>query len=185
MDRKEFSQIAKAIKTYYPSSPGLFPNMAAVELWYTHLQDIPYQVCTLAVNRWVATNKWPPTIADLRESAMDVLSNEIPDWSEAWESVMKNIQKYGFYRASEGKEALTGIARQTVERIGYIHLCNSENITADRANFRDIYNSIAQRERKQAVLPAGLQAAIETIRQEISGAEVRKALVDAVKGESK
>lgn len=165
MDRKEFSQIAKAIKTYYPSSPGLFPNMAAVELWYTHLQDIPYQVCTLAVNRWVATNKWPPTIADLRESAMEVLSNEIPDWSEAWEEVMKNIQKYGFYRAVEGKEALTGITRQTVERIGYIHLCNSENITADRANFRDIYNSLLAREKKQAVLPAGLQAAIETVKQ--------------------
>lgn len=165
MDRKEFSQIAKAIKTYYPSSPGLFPNMAAVELWYTHLQDIPYQVCTLAVNRWVATNKWPPTIADLRESAMEVLSNEIPDWSEAWEEVMKNIQKYGFYRAVEGKEALTGITRQTVERIGYIHLCNSENITADRANFRDIYNSLLAREKKQAVIPAGLQAAIETVKQ--------------------
>lgn len=165
MDRKEFSQIAKAIKTYYPSSPGLFPNMAAVELWYTHLQDIPYQVCTLAVNQWVAVNKWPPTIADLREAAMDVSTQELPEWSEAWETVIKNIQKYGFYRANEGKEALTGITRQTVERIGYIHLCNSENITADRANFRDIYNSLLAREKKQAILPAGLQAAIETVRQ--------------------
>lgn len=165
MDRKEFSQIAKAIKTYYPSSPGLFPNMAAVELWYTHLQDIPYQVCTLAVNQWVAVNKWPPTIADLREAAMDVSTQELPDWSEAWETVIKNIQKYGFYRVNEGKEALTGITRQTVERIGYIHLCNSENITADRANFRDIYNSLLAREKKQAILPAGLQAAIETVRQ--------------------
>jgi hypothetical protein len=165
MDRKEFSQIAKAIKTYYPSSPGLFPNMAAVELWYTHLQDIPYQVCTLAVNQWVATNKWPPTIADLRESAMEVLSNEIPDWSEAWEEVMKNIQRYGFYRAVEGKEALSDLTRKTVDRIGYIRLCNSENITADRANFRDIYNSLAQRERKQSLLPAVMQEAIEITRR--------------------
>lgn len=165
MDRNEFSKIAKAIKTYYPSSPGLFPNMAAVELWYAHLQDIPFQVCTLAVNQWVAVNKWPPTIADLREAAMDVSTQELPDWSEAWETVIKNIQKYGFYRVNEGKEALTGITRQTVERIGYIHLCNSENITADRANFRDIYNSLLAREKKQAILPAGLQAAIETVRQ--------------------
>jgi hypothetical protein len=96
---------------------------------------------------------------------MEVLSNEIPDWSEAWEEVMKNIQKFGFYRAVEGKEALSELTRKTVDRIGYIHLCNSENITADRANFRDIYNSLAQRERKQSLLPAVMQEAIETTRR--------------------
>jgi hypothetical protein len=78
---------------------------------------------------------------------------------------MKNIQKYGFYRAVEGKEALSDLTRKTVDRIGYIHLCNSENITADRANFRDIYNSIAQRERKHSLLPAVMQEAIEITRR--------------------
>ena len=182
MNKEEFKKIAMAMRTYYPNQ-NLLPNNAAMELWFQQLQDIPYPVCTLALNQWVAVNKWAPTIADLRESAMDVSTQELPDWSEAWETVIKNIQKYGFYRAVEGKEALTGITRQTVERIGYIHLCNSENITADRANFRDIYNSLLAREKKQAVIPAGLQAAIDTIRQEMIGAEVRKTLVCAVKGE--
>lgn len=164
MTKEEFSKVAMALRTYYPNQ-SILPNNAAMELWFKQLQDIPYQVCTLALNKWVAVNKWAPTIADLREAAMEVSTKELPDWSEAWETVIKNIQKYGFYRAVEGKEALTGITRQTVERIGYIHLCNSENIIADRANFRDIYNSLLAREKKQAVLPAGLQAAIETVKQ--------------------
>ena len=164
MTKEEFSKIAMALRTYYPSQ-SLLPNNAAMELWYQQLQDIPYQVCTLALNQWVAVNKWAPTIADLREAAMDVSTKDLPDWSEAWETVIKNIQKYGFYRAVEGKEALTGITRQTVERIGYIHLCNSENIIADRANFRDIYNSLLAREKKQAVLPQGLKKAIEVTKQ--------------------
>lgn len=166
MTREEFKKIAMAMRTYYPNQ-NILPNNAAMELWYQQLMDISYPVCTLALNQWVAVNKWAPTIADLRETVMDVSTKDLPDWSEAWEAVIKNIQKYGFYRAIEGKEALTGITRQTVERIGYIHLCNSENIVADRANFRDIYNSLAQRERKQAILPQGLKIAIETTRQNL------------------
>lgn len=152
-----------AIKTYYPNTQ-ILPNNAAMELWYQQLQDIPYKVCTLAVNKWVAINKWSPTIADIREYAAGIRRQE-SDWSEAWEELMKNIQIYGFYRVAEGKKALSDLTRKTVERIGYVHICNSENIIADRANFRDIYNSLLAREKKQAVLSAGLQAAIETVKQ--------------------
>lgn len=163
MTRQEFSKIAMAIKTYYPNAQ-ILPNNAAMELWYQQLQDIPYNVCTLAVNKWVAINKWSPTIADIREYAAGIGGQE-SDWSEAWEELMKNIQIYGFYRVAEGKKALSDLTRKTVERIGYVHICNSENIIADRANFRDIYNSLLAREKKQAVLSAGLQAAIETVKQ--------------------
>lgn len=163
MTRQEFSKIAMAIKTYYPNAQ-ILPNNAAMELWYQQLQDIPYNVCTLAVNKWVAINKWAPTIADIREYAAGIRRQE-SDWSEAWEELMKNIQIYGFYRVAEGKKALSDLTRKTVERIGYVHICNSENIVADRANFRDIYNSLLAREKKQAVLSAGLQAAIETVKQ--------------------
>lgn len=163
MTRQEFSKIAMAIKTYYPNAQ-ILPNNAAMELWYQQLQDIPYNVCTLAVNKWVAINKWSPTIADIREYATGIGGQE-SDWSEAWEELMKNIQIYGFYRVAEGKKALSDLTRKTVERIGYVHICNSENIIADRANFRDIYNSLLAREKKQAVLSAGLQAAIETVKQ--------------------
>lgn len=163
MTKQEFSKIAMAIKTYYPNAQ-ILPNNAAMELWYQQLQDIPYNVCTLAVNKWVAINKWSPTIADIREYAAGIRRQE-SDWSEAWEELMKNIQIYGFYRVAEGKKALSDLTRKTVERIGYVHICNSENIIADRANFRDIYNSLLAREKKQAVLSAGLQAAIETVKQ--------------------
>lgn len=71
MTKQEFSKIAMAIKTYYPNTQ-ILPNNAAMELWYQQLQDIPYNVCTLAVNKWVAINKWSPTIADIREYAAGI-----------------------------------------------------------------------------------------------------------------
>ena len=157
MTRQEFSKIAMAIKTYYPNTQ-VMPNNAAMELWYQQLQDITYNVCTLAVNKWVAINKWSPTIADIREYAAGISGQE-SDWSEAWEELMKNIQVYGYYRVEEGKKALSDLTRKTVERIGYVHICNSENIVADRAAFRDIYTGIAKRAEQEKRLPVGIMQA--------------------------
>lgn len=169
MTRQEFSKIAMAIKTYYPNAQ-ILPNNAAMELWYQQLQDISYKVCTLAVNKWVAINKWSPTIADIREYAAGIRRQE-SDWSEAWEELMKNIQVYGYYRVEEGKKALSDLTRKTVERIGYVHICNSENIVADRAAFRDIYTGIAKRAEQEKRLPAGIMQAERLLIGNIGGEE--------------
>lgn len=163
MNKKEFSKIAMAIKTYYPNQ-NLLPNQQAMELWYLQLQDIPYKVCMAVVNKWVALNKWAPTIADIRENAVDISDGEQKDWSEAWQDVLLNIREYGYHRAEDGLEELTGVTRQTVERLGYTRLCHSENIMADRANFRDIYNELSKREAQEKQIPKQLLEHINNIR---------------------
>lgn len=160
MDKKEFALFAAALKTYYPKE-SLLPNSQAMELWYRQLQDIPYSVAELALNKWVATSKWSPTIADLRESAVSVVNGEKPDWSEGWEQTIKAIKKYGSYNQAAALESLPPITRQTVERLGYMELCRSENTTPDRANFRTIFQEIAERKQKEAVLPMTLTNLIE------------------------
>lgn len=64
MDKKEFSLFAMALKTYYPKEQ-LLPNTQAMELWYKQLKGIPYLIAEMALQKWVATNKWSPTISDL------------------------------------------------------------------------------------------------------------------------
>ncbi len=163
MNKQEFSKIAMAIKTYYPNQ-NLLPNQQAMELWYLQLQDIPYKVCMAVVNKWVALNKWAPTIADIREGSVEIVEGGKKDWSEAWEEVLFNIREYGFHRAEDGLERLSGITRQAVERIGYTRLCHSENITADRANFRDIYNELSKREAQEKQIPKQLLEHINNIK---------------------
>ena len=163
MNKQEFSKIAMAIKTYYPNQ-NLLPNQQAMELWYLQLQDIPYKVCMAVVNKWVALNKWAPTIADIRENAISVFDGDQKDWSEAWQDVLLNIREYGYHRAEDGLEELTGVTRQTVERLGYTRLCHSENIMADRANFRDIYNELSKREAQEKQIPKQLLEHINNIR---------------------
>lgn len=163
MNKQEFSKIAMAIRTYYPNQ-NIMPNQQAMELWFVQLQDIPYKVCMSVVNKWVALNKWAPTIADIREGSVEIAEGGKKDWSEAWEEVLFNIREYGFHRAEDGLERLTGITRQAVERIGYTRLCHSENITADRANFRDIYNELSRREAQEKQIPRQLLEHINNIR---------------------
>lgn len=165
MDKKEFATLAMAIRTYYPKE-NILPNQQALELWYRELQDIPVEVADAALRKWVATNKWSPSIAELRETAAEVRNGEIPEWGEGWEKVLMAIRKYGSYREREALDSLDPMTRTCVQRLGFRNICMSENIATDRANFRMMYESIAEREqtRQQVALP--LQEAISRIQLE-------------------
>lgn len=164
VDKKEFSIFASALRTYYPREQ-LLPNNQAMELWYRQLQDIPYQVAEVSLNKWVATNKWSPSIADIREMAATVTSGDIPDWGEGWEQVLKAIRKYGMYQIKEAMDSFEPITRKCVERIGFQNICLSENISADRANFRMIYEQELHRKKMDAQLPVKLKQLIGTIQE--------------------
>ena len=165
MDKKEFSTLAMALRTYYPKEQ-LLPNQQAMELWYRELCDIPYNVAESALRKWVATNKWSPTIADLREMAATVTQGEIADWGEGWEQVLTAIKKYGSYRIGEAMDSFEPLTRQCVERLGFRNICMSENISTERANFRMMYEQLAERKKKEQQIAMPLRELIEGIQQE-------------------
>lgn len=162
MDKNEFSMFSMALKTYYPRE-NLLPNTQAMELWFKQLQDIPYTVAETALNKWVAVNKWSPSIADIRAEAAEIKNGEDPDWGEGWESVLDAIRRYGSYRVDEAMASFELITRRCVERIGFLNICQSENIAADRANFRTLYEQLAKKEQKNKQMPKMLKALIEKI----------------------
>lgn len=165
MTEQEFAKLAMAIKTFFPRE-NILPNSQALELWYRELQDIPAKVAEAALRKWVATNKWSPSIAELRETAAEVQNGEIPDWGEGWEQVLLAIRRFGSYREREALDSLDPMTRTCVQRLGFRNICMSENISTDRANFRMMYESLAEREqtRQQVALP--LQEVISQLRLE-------------------
>ena len=165
MDKKEFALFAAALKTYYPRET-LLPNNQAMELWFRQLQDIPYQVAEAALNKWVSTEKWSPSIADIRELSASIQHGELPDWGDSWERVCKAIRRYGSYNEKDAMESLDELTRDCVKRLGYLNLCMSENPMADRANYRMIYEQLAQRKKSETQLPGSLQKLIRSMREE-------------------
>lgn len=164
MTKQEFAILAAAIKTYYPKEQ-ILPNQQALELWYRELCDIPYKVAEAALRKWVATNKWSPTIADIREMAASVAVGDVPDWGEGWEQVLTAIRKYGVYRIAEAMDSLDPLTRQCVERLGFRNICMSENINTDRANFRMIYEELAARKKKDQQIAEPLKQLIQGMQQ--------------------
>lgn len=166
MDKKEFAMFTMALKTYYPRE-NLLPNNQAMELWFKQLNDIPYQIAEIALNKWVATNKWSPTIADIREAATNVKCGDIPDWGEAWEKVLKAIRRYGMYNIGKAMDSFDELTRECVKRLGFKEICMSENINQDRANFRMIFEQLSSRKQLREQIPANLANAIADIQHKV------------------
>lgn len=152
MNKKEFAVFAQGLRTYYPREK-ILPNNQSMELWFAQLEDIPQQVAEAVLHKWVAVNKWAPTIADIREGAAEIMQGEIPDWGEGWRETMRAIRRFGIYDQEKAIASLDEVTAITVQRIGWDTLCMSENIEIERANFRMIYETEAKRKKREKQTP--------------------------------
>ena len=159
MDKEQFRIIVKVLKAVY-TQPNFLPDVYSFEVWYSLLKDLPFQVVKEAAQRHIASCKFPPTIAEIRELAAKIVLPEKAPWSVEWEKVLRAIDKYGYTGETEALKSLEPHTADIVKRLGYKELCWSQNINIDRANFRDIYQSEVQRQQEAALLPQGLAKAL-------------------------
>lgn len=164
MTKKEFTVLCKGMKAVYTQSTFL-PDTDAFEVWYRLLEDLDYTIAQAAVQKYMLTNKFPPSVADIREYAVSVRTGDKKTWSEGWEEVTKAIRNFGSYREEEALESMSEITRKAVKKLGFRNICLSENITADRANFRTIYEQMAENEYTAKQIPLNLSKLIESIQQ--------------------
>ena len=129
------------------------------------LKDLDYKVVNVAIQKYMMTETKIPTIADIRNLCTSVVVGDKPIWSDGWEEVMMSIRRYGSYNEEKALESMSDITKQCVRRLGYQNLCRSEAIEVDRANFRMIFEQIANREHEKAKLPSGMQQLIASIQE--------------------
>ena len=105
MTKKEFAQFTMAMQTYFPKEQ-LFPNEEAMKLWYQEIKDIPLQILTLALRKWVNISKWSPSICELRSKittihweAYEIISN-----TTALESLSEEERKFYQWVYEQTKE---------------------------------------------------------------------------------
>ena len=71
-----------------------------LQFYVMMLSDIPPQILEVAVKKLIMTNKFLPSIAEIRETAYDIKGTisgtAAPDESEAWGEVVKAIQSVGY-----------------------------------------------------------------------------------------
>lgn len=164
MTRDQFLVLAAAIKSLYPKD-GLFANDQAIDIWFMLLKDLDYDAATSAVMTWSANNKFAPSLAEIRELALEAKNGKEPDWGEGYDAMRKAISKYGYMNEEAALDSLDGITKDTVKRLGWMNICMSENEMSLRANFRDIFQMLAKRKKQDDQTPQFVKDHIEQIAQ--------------------
>ena len=114
MTRDEFKILAKGMKAVYAQQTFL-PDKDAFDMWFALLQDLPYKLANVAIQKHMLTEKFPPTPAEIREKAAQMI--EVPETEmselEAWALVRKAIRNSG-YHAQEEFDKLPEACREAV-----------------------------------------------------------------------
>jgi len=122
-------------------------------IYVEHLSRLDYEVGVQAVNRAIATRTFLPSIAEINELAGIVaLGDGTLSAEEAWGVVLLCFDQVGSYREFPRNTAGGEVLKKTVDLIGWMNLCRSENQAADRAHFFRIYEAVLGRERHARVL---------------------------------
>lgn len=142
-------EILKAVAPLQLAFKGNLDD-ARMRLYVEMLSDIPPQILEAAVKKLIMTNKFLPSIAEIRETAYGIKGTisgtAAPDESEAWGEVVKAIQSVGYYRKPKfSHEAIT----TAVNNIGWQDICMTtiEGMNTLRSQFRRAYQLAAQRQK--------------------------------------
>ena len=172
MDFDKFKILVKALKSVY-TKDNFLPDADSIKIWYQLLKDIPYEVLNIAIQKYMMSNVFPPTIADLRELSAEITEGQIKDWGDGWEQVLRAIHSYGSYREKEALESMDELTRTCVKRMGFRNICLSENISADRANFRMMYETLANRKKEDSKISLTVKTKIAQMLESGAG-DVKK-----------
>ena len=152
MTKPEFAMIAVAVKSAYPASK-IMADDASMEFWYRMLKDLNGKVVENAVMEHISTSVYPPNIAEIRNLCMERCKPPVLSFDEAWGVVQRAMSEYGWYHPQEAFALMDDLTVSVVKNLGWNRLCQSENPTADRANFREAYEAKAREAVNSNMLP--------------------------------
>ena len=143
MTKNEVKHLLQWATANFPSmqEKDMRPTAA---LWEKMLGDLPYDVAESAMVKVLATTKFFPTVAEIREAAIAVAQPKGLTAAEAWGEVVQAISRFGQYRPDEAVASLSPSTARVVRLMGFRDLCISENNGVDRAHFLRMYEQIGR-----------------------------------------
>lgn len=181
MKKTEMIKVFAVLTAAYPKF-DTFQNpeqlKPIIELWTEMFQDVDFNIVLVAVKKLIFESPYPPTIADVRKQVADILTpkeNKI-DAGQAWGEIMKAVGNYGFYDSEGALKSMSPLTQAVVKRISWREICMQEEdkMGVLRGQFMKMYDSIAQRQKQDALLPLSIQAQIREISNNFSHVKLLK-----------
>lgn len=143
----------------------------AADVYFSLLGDLPFEVLEAAAKRVLLEHRWAtfPSIAELRQAAAETIQGQFSElspaeaWAIAWRAVGRIDLEVGGQADRELKR-IPPIVAEAVRAYGlYSLVAGRENVSIVRAQFTKIFEQLAARERRTALLPAALKDTIARI----------------------
>lgn len=168
MNREETLKLLTLIKVSYPMWAKDLRDSdakAMVMLWEDMLGEYEFNIVQAALKSFLATSKWPPSIAELIEKIQFILSGgqkEISE-NEAWAMVRKALGN-GMYGAKEEFERLPSdiqsVLREPATLRNWSQLDPTEVDTVVASNFMRSFKEVRKREKELKALPSDIKQLI-------------------------
>jgi len=170
MERDEFKILVKAMKAVY-AQPTFIPDQDAFQVWYALLQDLTYEQANLAVQKYMITEKFPPTIADIRQKANEIAQPDVESLTElqAWSLVRKAISNSGCH-ADEEFAKLPEACRIAVGSPANLRewaLMDKDEVeTVEQSHFIRNYRVAQKRMKENAMIPMHIKTLIDKMKDD-------------------
>ena len=173
MTRDETKYILASISAVYP--PHLMPKVTetTINIWHQVLQDLNCKDVSVAVVAWLTTNKYPPTISDIRERITLAKLPEIDSADAAWGKLMRAVSACGWNQPAKARSILGERIWRVIAHFSWMHFCTMpmDSESTFYAQFRSAYESRIRRETEQAQMPPELVIALGSMREKHTGIE--------------
>lgn len=174
MTREEFSIIVKGLKAVY-TQQTFIPDKDAFNVWYELLKDIDYATCNMAVQRYIISERFPPTIADIRDYVFkNDKSNNGLNESYAWSLVRKAISDSS-YHSEERFNELPETIQKAVGSANQLRIWATDGDFNDgvvQSHFLRSYRQVIETNQKMEILPQNLRNMIENTSCRMIGEKV-------------
>lgn len=144
------SEVAEMVMMLLASYPAAKTVEKTPEVYEMMLADLDVAVARKAVTRLIASSKWLPTIAEIREACTALTHGPMRLGGEAWQDAMTEVRRRGRYATPQFADPMVA---ETIRMWGsWQGFCNSpEDDPGGRARFIELYDQLAARARADVV----------------------------------
>ena len=164
---EEFRNLIGGLQAMY-TRDNFIPNEYTFNLWYMTLRDISYSVLYKACQNYIMTNRFPPTVADIRQLAFEMTAQPENLSSQAWDQLLRALRDAYAPNSEQVWDRLPEITKSIVGGYATFRAWGNTELSAlesvQRPLFIKRYEEMQSRTRREAAIPAPVRKPLPSLK---------------------